>query len=593
MFDAFALPFFQRGLIEILLLAVPAGLIGSWIVLRGLAFFSHAIGTAAFPGLVLADGLGFSPALGAFGAAGAFAFLTALLARARRSSTDSVTAIVLVGCLASGVLLASDVFGSSSSVDNLLFGSLLAIGGRDILLAAVAAALALASTLLLGPRWLARGFDDAAGARAGERRLLDGLLLLVVALTVTASLNAVGALLISALIVIPAATVRLVANRVPTQLLFSVILVALEGVFGLWLSVQTDAPPGATIAVTSGVFFAVVLAAARLGRGRLRLAAVAALVLGGMVSGCGSDGNEGTDGPRVVATTTQVGDIVHAIGGDEVRLATILRPNTDPHDYEPRPSDVTAMAKADVLFRSGGHLDAWTDQLARDSGSEAEIVDLSEGLPVLLHGADEHEADHHRHEGEDEDEDDEIDPHWWHDPEDVAAAAARVESALAAADPARSGFYEKRLARFERRVRALDRAIATCLRKVPPQRRKIVTDHDAFAYLTERYGIDTVGTVVPALTTQAQPSAGDLAELEETIRRENVAAVFPEESVPPALADAVARDTGASTDYTLYGDTLGPAGSPGATWLGMMRSNVDNLLLGMTGGRTNCFGTDR
>lgn len=600
MFEAFSYPFVQRGLFEILLLAIPAGLIGSWIVLRGLAFFSHAIGTAAFPGLVLADGIGFSPALGAFGAAGVFAGLTAALSRARRSSTDSVTAIVLVGCLAAGVLLASDVFASSSSVDNLLFGSLLSIGERDILLAAAAAALALGTTLLLGPRWLARGFDESEAAPAGNRRVLDGILLVVVALTVTASLNAVGALLISALIVIPAATIRLITNRLRTQLILSVLLVALEGTFGLWLSVETNAPPGATIAVASGAVFALTLIATRLGRGRARMAAAAALVIGGgILSGCGAGGGDGSDGPRVVATTTQVGDIVREIGGDQVRLTTILKPNTDPHDYEPRPSDVTAVADADIIFRSGGHLDEWTQQLVDDSGSKAEIVDLSERLPVLLHGSEDHdhegeeahedepgheEEDHEGHEGE------EIDPHWWHDPVNVRAASARVSLALSDAEPDQASYYEGRLTRFGNQIRNLDRRAAACFRQVPAGERKIVTDHDAFGYLTNRYDIETVGTVIPALTTQAQPSAGDLAELEDTIREENVKAVFPEESVPPALAEAVARDTGASTEYTLYGDTLGPEGSSGETWLGTMKSNVDNLMLGMTGGRRDCFG---
>jgi ABC-type Zn uptake system ZnuABC Zn-binding protein ZnuA len=100
-----------------------------------------------------------------------------------------------------------------------------------------------------------------------------------------------------------------------------------------------------------------------------------------------------------------------------------------------------------------------------------------------------------------------------------------------------------------------------------------------------------VGTVIPALTTQAEPSAGDLADLEQTIKEENVKAIFPESSVSPALAEAVAEDTGASTSYTLYADTLGPEGSNGETWMSMMKANTDSLMLGMTGGQTDCFGT--
>jgi len=262
MLDPFNLPYVQEGLIEILLLAVAAGLIGPWIVLRGLSFYSHAIGTAAFPGLVLADGLSFSPALGAFGMAGIFTGLSALISRSRRASADSVTALALVTCLAAGVILASDVFSSGSNIDTLLFGSLLAIGPADLWLAAAAAVLALLATGLFSDRWLAKGFDpeSASTLRSGSR-WLDAILLAVVAITVTASLSAVGALLVSALMVVPAATVRLVARRVSTLQAGTVLLVAAEGTVGLWLSVKTDAPPGATVAVVSGSVFGLTLLA--------------------------------------------------------------------------------------------------------------------------------------------------------------------------------------------------------------------------------------------------------------------------------------------------------------------------------------------
>ena len=127
MLDPFSLPFVQRGIVEIVVLAVGAGLIGTWIVLRGLAFFSHAVGTAAFPGLVLADGLGFSAHLGAAGAAALVAAAVGWLSRHERDRYDSLTALVLVAALALGVILASDVFHSGANVETLLFGSLLTI----------------------------------------------------------------------------------------------------------------------------------------------------------------------------------------------------------------------------------------------------------------------------------------------------------------------------------------------------------------------------------------------------------------------------------------------------------------------------------
>ena len=124
--------------------------------------------------------------------------------------------------------------------------------------------------------------------------------------------------------------------------------------------------------------------------------------------------------------------------------------------------------------------------------------------------------------------------------------------------------------------------------KVPPAQRKLVTDHDAFGYFAHRYGIDVVGAVIPSQTTQAQPSAGDLAKLTKVIEREHVQAIFPESSINPKLADAIARETGASADHTLYGDTLGPADSKGATYLGMEAANADAMVRGFTGGAQGC-----
>ncbi|MGN6188630.1 MAG: metal ABC transporter substrate-binding protein, partial [Conexibacter sp.] len=180
------------------------------------------------------------------------------------------------------------------------------------------------------------------------------------------------------------------------------------------------------------------------------------------------------------------------------------------------------------------------------------------------------------------------DPHWWHDPVNARAAVLRVRDALTAADPAGREEYRRRAAAYVALLERLDAGIRRCMAAVPAARRRLVTDHDAFGYFARRYGIEVVGTVIPSQTTQAQPSAGDLAQLVRTIRREHVHAVFPEASVNAKLAQAIARETGATADLTLYGDTLGPAGSDGATYLTMERHNADAMVRGFTGGRRGC-----
>ena len=269
-YGPFALPFVQRGLLEVLALSVGAGLVGTWIVLRGLAFYSHAVGTAAFPGLVLAGGLGFAAPLGALGSAVIFAGGLERLSRRRKSEYDSLTAMVLVGMVALGVILASDAFFSGSDVDTLLFGSLLVIGREDVLFAAGASAAAFVASYYFGRAWLATGFDPQMARSLGLRSAVpDTVLLLLIALVGTAALSAVGAILVTTLLVVPAATARLWTRRVLPWQLASVALVASEGAPGLWLSVQTNAPPGATIAMLAGGVFALSLVARRLTGGGL------------------------------------------------------------------------------------------------------------------------------------------------------------------------------------------------------------------------------------------------------------------------------------------------------------------------------------
>src|SRR3954447_529601 len=352
MLDPFTLPFVQRGVVEVAVLSLAAGLIGTWIVLRGLAFFSHAVGTAAFPGLVLADGLGFSAHLGAAATAAIVAAAVGWLARHERERYDSVTALVLVAALALGVILASDVFHSGSSVETLLFGSLLVIDRSDIAWAAGAGVAVLVATFAVGPRWTATGFDpDAARSPGGRSGLPDAALLALVALVAVAALSAVGALLATALLVVPAATTRLGCDRLFRLQSIAVAVAAAEGVVGLWLSVQLTAPPGPAIAVLAGGVFALVAAGRALGvRRTAAVAAGAALVLA--AAGCGAGGDD-RGGTRAVVTTTQLGDMTRVIAGDAVHVTQILRPNTDPHEYEPRPADIEDTAGADVILVSG------------------------------------------------------------------------------------------------------------------------------------------------------------------------------------------------------------------------------------------------
>jgi zinc/manganese transport system substrate-binding protein len=307
------------------------------------------------------------------------------------------------------------------------------------------------------------------------------------------------------------------------------------------------------------------------------LVSVGALLV---VLGCGSSrsssGSAGAGAVKVVATTTQLGDFVRAVGGERVEVVQVLQPNSDPHEYEPRPDDVKALLDAPLVFESGDNLDAWMGKVVAESGGEPRVIALAASNVTSLAGE------------QSGPEASRYDPHWWHDPRNVEAAIPVIRDALSRENPQAAAVYARNARSYLAQVRRLDAGIAACMERVPASQRKLVTDHDAFGYFARRYGIQVVGAVIPSQSTQAQPSAGDLAQLVETIRREHVHAVFPESSVNPKLANAIASETGASADYALYGDTLGPAGSDGATYLGMERHNADAMLRGFTAGREGC-----
>ncbi len=227
------------------------------------------------------------------------------------------------------------------------------------------------------------------------------------------------------------------------------------------------------------------------------------------------------------------------------------------------------MSGAAVVLRSGGDLDDWLSGVLENAGSDAESVTLIDFLRTRR-------------------EDPKLDPHWWQDPRNAENAVIAIHRAVIAADPANRTAYDVNVARYIRSVRRLDSAIAACMRSIPAAKRKLVTDHDALGYYADRYDIEVVGTVIPALSTQAQASGGAVARLVRTIRREGVSTIFSASSASPKLTRAIARDAGARVGPALYADSLGPEGSPGETYLGSLRANTRALADGFSGASARC-----
>jgi ABC-type Mn2+/Zn2+ transport system permease subunit len=259
--DPFAPEFMRRALVEVLLLSIPAGLLGAWVVMRRLGFFTHALGHATFPALVVAYLVGWSVFGAAFVASVALALGLGLLSRRPELRGGAAVGVLLAAALAVGAVLVSDIADPGVGANTLLFGSLLTLEPSDLALAGIVAGAALVAAPVAGRPWMAVSFDRSAARAMGlPTRLLDALLLVLLAAAVAASVSVVGSLMISGLFLVPAATARLVTRRVWTLQAAAVALAAAEGVVGLWLAYRLDAPPGASIAVLStGVFAAVAL----------------------------------------------------------------------------------------------------------------------------------------------------------------------------------------------------------------------------------------------------------------------------------------------------------------------------------------------
>lgn len=267
----------------------------------------------------------------------------------------------------------------------------------------------------------------------------------------------------------------------------------------------------------------------------------------------------------VVTTTTQIGSMVEAVAGDRATVRAILRPGADPHTFEPKPSDVQAISQSNVVFKNGLGLDTWVDKIITNAGGNRPLVLASAGVPVRKGGPQEAAGD----------------PHIWFDPTNAMTMTRNIRDALVQVDPPGASLYKANTEAYIARLNDLDKYIKDQIATVPPDRRKMVTNHDVFGYYFARYGLTYVGSIIPSMSTDAQPSAQDIAELIRKVKAENVSAIFLESSINPKLAQQIGGEAGVKVVDTLYGDTLGEAGTPGATYESMMRYDTDTIVKGL------------
>lgn len=297
----------------------------------------------------------------------------------------------------------------------------------------------------------------------------------------------------------------------------------------------------------------------------------------------------------VVASFSILSDMVARIGGDHIALNTLVGPDGDAHVYQPTPADARAVSGADILFVNGIAFEGWIDRLVEASDFDgAQIVATAGITPIAFeddhddydgHDHDAHAEGDHEHDHDDHDHHDEagheghdhgaFDPHAWQSLPNAIVYIDNIAAALAQADPANAATFYRNRAEFVAEIEALDVEIRATLEALPANRRTIVTSHDAFGYFAEEYGLTFLAP--QGVSTEAEASARDVAELITQIRDQSIGAVFVESISDSRLLEQIASETDATIGGTLYSDALSGSDGPAATYLDMMRHNLAML----------------
>jgi ABC-type Zn uptake system ZnuABC Zn-binding protein ZnuA len=274
--------------------------------------------------------------------------------------------------------------------------------------------------------------------------------------------------------------------------------------------------------------------------------------------------------PEVVATTTFIGEVVKRIAGDAADVTVLLEPGQNPHAYQPSPQDMVLVSSADILFSNGFGLEEFLDELIGAADSPGALIEVSQGIdPLVITARGHEEVDQDHAQGS-------IDPHVWFDPNNLMVWTENIADALVNIDPDNTDLYRANAAQYRLELETLDSWIRDQVAAIPPQNRELVTDHMSFGYFAEEYGFQQIGAVIPAATTEAETSGKQLAELMDTIKQQDVKAIFVSADIDPSMAEMLAKDTGIPLIPLYFGSLT--EGGPVDTYQDFMRYDVDAIV---------------
>lgn len=273
----------------------------------------------------------------------------------------------------------------------------------------------------------------------------------------------------------------------------------------------------------------------------------------------------------VVASFSILGDFTREIGGERVAVTMLVGPDGDAHVYSPTPADAKSMTAAKLVLVNGLKFEGWLSRLIKSSGTSATIATATQGISPLKLKEDDHGHDKtggHDHAGAD-------DPHAWQSVANAKRYVANIRNALSAADPAGKTTYEANAAAYLGKLDALEAEIKAAVARIPAERRKAITSHDAFGYFVRAYGIEFVAP--QGVSTEAEASAKDVARIIRQVKAQKIPAVFLENITNPRLIEQIARETGARIGGRLYSDALSSASGPAGTYIEMMQHNIRQI----------------
>ncbi|QZA81761.1 metal ABC transporter solute-binding protein, Zn/Mn family [Deefgea piscis] len=266
---------------------------------------------------------------------------------------------------------------------------------------------------------------------------------------------------------------------------------------------------------------------------------------------------------KVVASFSILGNLVQEVGGDHVQVNTLVGPGEDAHVWQAKPADLKKLSGASLFFVNGLGYEGWLKRVEQAAAYKGKVITVTQGLkPLAL------DDDHGHSHGK-------VDPHAWHDPRAVLLMVDQISAALQAADASHAAAYQANAAAFKAKITQLDQRTAAAFAAIASSKKKVVTSHDALGYLGHRYAIEFFP--LQGISTEAEPSAKEMARLIREMRKSQIKAVFAENISNPKLIDQIARETGAKVGPAIYSDALAKQ-APANSWLGLFEYNTQAIL---------------